>query len=129
MAGVPSDSVRIILMTINGQFPLVCEADDPGNWKLPGGRVEDMEDPDHAAARELVEELGVDAEQVSLRLVRQVMNDDGIHARWIYTGRLDAPELLKPGEDISDLLMVTRSTIPNCPNQHHIESAVQLLDE
>lgn len=126
MAGIPSDSVRIVLFTVDNRFVLVCEADDPDNWKLPGGRVEDMEEPDRAAARELIEELGIDAEYVGLRLVRQVMNDDGIHARWIYKGTIDAPEILKPSAEISRAELFTRDRLPSTPNQQHILSAVDL---
>jgi 8-oxo-dGTP pyrophosphatase MutT (NUDIX family) len=84
-----SDSVRIVLHNeaSPNQFVVLTETDDPDNLKLPGGRFEDeTESPDEAAARELMEELGVTPEEVSLKRAGELVNDDGSSKRYIYTG-------------------------------------------
>jgi 8-oxo-dGTP pyrophosphatase MutT (NUDIX family) len=47
------------LLTDADRVLLVRHTYGPRWWDLPGGRVERDEDPDHAAAREFTEELGV----------------------------------------------------------------------
>lgn len=124
----PSDSVRIVLYdkASPDQFIALTETDDPDNLKLPGGRFEDdNESPDEAAARELMEELGVTPGQVGLMRAGELFNDDGISRRHIYTGRavLDS---LKPSEEIHRTELLTEDSVPKGKNRGHMLSAVAL---
>ncbi len=55
-------AASLALITKDGKVLLVKRADDeenfPSHWALPGGKVEDGEEPDEAALREAAEEIG-----------------------------------------------------------------------
>ena len=124
----PSDSVRIVIHNeaSSGQFVALAETDDPDNLKLPGGRFNDEnESPDEAAARELMEELGVTPEQVDLKRAGELVNDDGVSKRDIYTGRA-ALESLRPSEEVHRTELLTEDTVPEGKNRGHMLSAVAL---
>lgn len=124
----PSDSVRIVLYNEASpdQFVALTETDDPDNLKLTGGRFEnENESPDEAAARELMEELGVTPEQVGLTMAGELVNDDGSSKRYIYTGRV-VLDLLKPSKEIHHIELLTEESVPEGKNQGHMLSAVAL---
>ena len=86
--------VAVILRTPQGQI-LLQQRDDKsttpfaGYWTLPGGRVEQGEEPDAAIKREIMEEIELD---VFLRLWK-VYERPGPEmitvVQYIYTGRID----------------------------------------
>ncbi|HSX15715.1 MAG TPA: NUDIX hydrolase [Candidatus Saccharimonadales bacterium] len=122
----PTDSVRIVIFDVSdpAQFLVLAEADDPTNWKLPGGKFDSVDEtPVAAATRELREELGLEATAVQLRQVGELKNDDGVSARYIFAATADkaAPN---PSAEIEAVQWVTPETIPDSPNKAHIESAV-----
>ena len=126
------NSVRIVLYNEvqQNQFVALSETDDPDNLKLPGGRFEKAEDgkeelPDDAAARELMEELGVTPEQVGLVRAGELVNDDGISMRYIYTGRAH-PDILRPSDEIHHTELLTDESIPEGKNRGHMLAAVVL---
>lgn len=126
------NSVRIVLYNEvqPNQFVALSETDDPDNLKLPGGRFEKTEDgeeesPDEAAARELMEELGVTAEQVGLTRAGELVNEDGVSKRYIYTGRAH-PDKLQPSDEIHHTELLTDGSIPEGKNRGHMLSAVVL---
>jgi ADP-ribose pyrophosphatase YjhB (NUDIX family) len=127
----PTDSVRIVLFdrTNPVRFLVITEADDPDNWKLPGGKFEKgadgIETPDDAAERELGEELGLRRAQVGLRVAATLLNDDGVSARYIYVGVVD-PKDPKPSAEIARSEWFSEATLPECQNRNHMLSAVAI---
>ena len=120
-----ADSVRIAIYNQANldEFVALSEADDPDNLKLPGGKFEGEETPDEAASRELMEELGVTPEQVGLKFAGELVNDDGVSRRYIYTGTVDLEDL-RPSEEIHHTEMLTLETIPEGQNKRHILAAI-----
>ncbi len=124
----PIDSVRIVLFSKENPdyFLVITEADDPDNWKLPGGKFEiadkGVESPAEAATRELMEEVGLNPESVGLRSVVMLTNDDGVSARHIFTG-IAHPEAIKPSVEIAKSEWFTTAILPEGKNRAHILSA------
>jgi len=129
MAHRPTDSVRIVIFDISdpSKFLIVAEADDPTNWKLPGGKFNDSESvseaPEEAATRELKEELGLEGAAISLRLVDTLINEDGVSARYIFSAQAD-PQTVQPTSEVAAMQWVAEDTIPVSQNQHHMATAV-----
>jgi ADP-ribose pyrophosphatase YjhB (NUDIX family) len=124
-----TDSVRIAIFEITNptRFLVVTESDDPDNWKLPGGKFEvgeeGVESPGDAAERELREEVGVHGAQIGLRVADTLVNDDGVSARYIFTGTASA-DTIKPSKEIAKAQWFTEDTLPDCKNRGHILGAV-----
>lgn len=62
---------------------LLHRAGDPGQWELPGGKVEAGESPELAAMRELSEELGVSVE-LTKKLGSETFEQDGQEYRYFW---------------------------------------------
>lgn len=125
----PTDSVRIAVFDQANldRFLVITEADDPGNWKLPGGKFEmgesGIESPVDAAERELQEEIGASGTAIRLRTAATLTNNDGISARYIFSGLAD-PAIIRPSAEIAEAQWFTAETLPDCKNRSHILAAV-----
>jgi len=64
-------AVKVILKSNKGNILLV-KPDYKDTWQMPGGGVEEFEDPKVAAARETEEETGIKIEARDLRLIDSV---------------------------------------------------------
>lgn len=56
----------------DGKVLILEDAGHPGEWVLPGGRIDVQEDPQKAFARELKEEINMDAFRVIKRIDMEV---------------------------------------------------------
>lgn len=106
------------------KFLVLAEADDPENWKLPGGKFDSVDEaPLAAAERELGEELGLTGEGISLQHAGTLTNDDGISARHIFSAHARTSQP-KPSAEIAAVRWASEDSVPEGPNKHHILSAV-----
>lgn len=124
----PTDSVRIVLFNADDttKFLILAEADDPDNWKLPGGKFDSVDEtPEAAAKRELAEELQLDATAVLLAIAGILTNDDGVSARYIFTARSQQNQP-SPSDEVAAMQWVSEESLPESPNKGHIQSAVAL---
>lgn len=124
----PTDSVRIVFFDREAPSPflVLAETDDPDNWKLPGGKFASHDEAaDLAASRELLEELGLIAEEIGLHRAGELRNDDGVSARYIFWALMD-PAMIRPSEEIAAVRWATETTVPDGPNRDHMLSAVAL---
>jgi ADP-ribose pyrophosphatase YjhB (NUDIX family) len=126
----PNNSVRIVLFDeANAEFFFaITESDDTENWKLPGGKFGtnadgSNESPEQAAARELGEEVGLSADEVSLHYVTSQKNEDGQSMCYIFSGKIGV-DGLKPSTEVSKSRWFTDRTVPECKNRDHILTAV-----
>ena len=121
----PQHSVRIVVFREDAPnlFLIITEADDPHNWKLPGGSFHSADEPPLAAAqRELLEELQLTPQQTELQARATLRNDDGVSARYIFSATV-ALDAIQPSEEISQLRWVSVDAIPAGKNAAHIRSA------
>ena len=125
-----TDSVRIAIFDAsdNNNFLVLTEADDLGNWKLPGGKFEtsdgvDENSPLTAALRELSEELNLEIEASALRQADTLINADGVSARHIFALVLK-PDEVSPSSEIAEATWFTVNSLPECKNREHILGAV-----
>jgi len=87
--------VSLILENQGGEVLLLLRDDKstivyPNHWTLVGGKVEDGETPEMAARRELVEEIGLQAE---LSFWKRYDREHPLFIvdQHVYTGRVDVP--------------------------------------
>lgn len=78
------DFSDVILMNKAGKFLVIKRAEgdgfEAGKWGLAGGKIEEGETPDQAAARETFEETGIEAE--SLDFIETIENEDGTKSHY-----------------------------------------------
>ena len=81
--------VAIAVLRRDGQILLRQRREDetlPGLWEFPGGKVEDGETPEEAAAREVREEMGVEAVGLTLlRTIDHAYSDRNVQL-WVFEG-------------------------------------------
>ena len=124
MANSPTDSVRIALFNEKNvdEFLILDESDDVGNYKLPGGKFDsEDETPSQCALREILEELGIGPNEIQLSQVANLLNDDGVSRRYIFTALIDAG-LPRPSNEVNTCIW-TR-TVPEGKNSKHIDAAI-----
>lgn len=103
-----TEGAHLLIHDAEGRILAVRPTLLPGEWMLPGGRVERDETPHHAAARETQEETGMRAEVERLLLV-----DARSHraVSFIFAGVLRGGRLRPQDGEIAAAAFVTRDEI------------------
>jgi 8-oxo-dGTP diphosphatase len=84
--------------------------DSIGKVRLPGGKIEEGESPEEAAARELMEEYGLEIQPRDLRLVDTFQGPRGQVVRLSYAGA--QPNWLGRRDDTGTGLLVVTPVVP-----------------
>jgi ADP-ribose pyrophosphatase YjhB (NUDIX family) len=112
----PAPTGSAILVDDEGRVLLARRAGDPGQgkWDLPGGFVEEGEDPVTTVHREIDEEAGVEIETTGfLGGFADHYGDDGIRTVNLYwTARIVAGEP-SPADDVASLEWVDPDDLPD----------------
>ncbi|MCW2928308.1 MAG: mutator MutT protein [Thermoleophilia bacterium] len=101
----------------DGRLLLVRRGTDPfeGYWDIPGGFMEDGEEPEDAARRELREETGLDVRITGFigAFGDEYGGDRGDHTlNLFWRGVVDAPEGAEPASDVADLAWFEVEALP-----------------
>jgi 8-oxo-dGTP diphosphatase len=96
----PSVKVVLVAKTLvfneKGEVLVLLRSQDddrrPSTWDLPGGSVEQDEDPNEAAAREIKEEAGIDITDLLILSINST-NSDGYKVTFIFKARADKDEI------------------------------------
>ncbi len=94
----------------NSEGRLLLVKTKKGEWGLPGGEVEDEEDPRDAAIRELEEETGIDGWIVDFVGVYPApyRND----TTYVYTAKTKNFTLKEPGDEIVESGFFPKTSLP-----------------
>lgn len=65
----------------------------PNQWDLPGGKVEQDEDPNEAVLRELEEEAGIKASKPRILMVHSQVKEEVHVVTLLYVGNTEATEV------------------------------------
>lgn len=113
-----------VVVEVDGAVVLGRRAIEPGygKWCLPGGFVNDDEDPAAAAVRECREEIGAAIEITSLLGVYHVAKTTASSIVGIaYRGRLAQGEVMAPGAEMLELGVFRPDALPDLAFPSHRE--------
>ena len=121
-----------VVVESEGGIVLGRRAIEPGRglWCLPGGFVNDDEDPATAAARECMEEIGARVELTRLLGTYHVAKTTASSIIGIaYVGRLGAGETISAGPEMLEVGMFTPDALPPIAFPSHREVLERYVDE
>lgn len=106
--------VLILIRTWDGNFILGSKGPYPANiHRMVGGGLDSNEDPQAGAARELAEELHLDAVQKDVIPLAQVIAkinhqaEDLTFSTWLFFYQLAASQTLQPDDDLNGIVELT----------------------
>ncbi len=111
ITGRTKDGASVIAQDLEGQVLLVRHSYGPEGWALPGGGVKRGEDPGLAAARELREETGCEAFNLTLHHVFEEQLSQAQHTEYVYHCTVD--EMPRPdGTEIVEARFFPLHSLP-----------------
>lgn len=127
-------SMAVSFLIEEGDKVLIVEEAKPeifGKWDFPGGSVEQGETLEQAVARELMEEVGLEAQQVKLiRIYEGIRVDGTLGVRFQFKVKLkQQQEQAKLHDDISATRFVTKNELQELVDQHKVRTGIFHLTE
>jgi ADP-ribose pyrophosphatase YjhB (NUDIX family) len=127
----PAPTASALVLDDDGRVLLARRAGDPGAamWDLPGGFIEEGEDPLSSLRRELEEEAGVEIEPVEfLGAFSDRYGENGIYTiNFYWTARIVSGEPA-PADDVADLAWFAPEELPQ-KGEFAFRNSVQALEE
>ncbi|PZR69519.1 MAG: NUDIX hydrolase [Candidatus Dormiibacter spiritus] len=120
----------VVVENDRGELVLGRRGIDPGygRWCLPGGFVNDDEDPAEAAARECWEEVCAHIDITRLLNVYHVAKEDAPSLIGIaYSARLREGEIPQPGEEMLEVAAFATDVLPELAFPSHFQAVRDYL--
>lgn len=127
----PKVVALVVVENDRGELLLGRRGIDPGfgKWCLPGGFVNDDEDPADAAARECWEEVGARVEIARLLNVYHVVKQGAPSMIAIaYAGRIRVGEVPQAGEEMLELGAFRAEDVPELAFPSHVQALRDFLE-
>lgn len=132
-ATIPDDEVKerswILVFRYNPSLEILLARDDEGDWSFPGGQLNDREQAEDAAWRELKEETGISPEK--LHFLKTIYHDkpNKLKVSHIFYTEVKKDIQLKALSDVEKLKWYRINELPNLskPKQDAIASASEIV--
>ena len=116
----PTPTVDVVLRAGESGVVLIRRRNPPPGWALPGGFVDEGESAEHAALRELREEVGADVElEGLLGVYSHPERDPRKHTlSVVFTAELGDPSVLRAGDDAGEVRVFSLEELPETAFDH-----------
>ena len=110
----PAPTVDVVIYDPEQGIVIIRRANEPHGYALPGGFIDEGEQAETAARREMKEETGLDVELLGLLGVYSRPDRDprGHTLSTVYVGRARNPERLRAGDDASQAAFHKLTDLP-----------------
>jgi 8-oxo-dGTP diphosphatase len=116
----PTPTVDVVLRAGKSGVVLIRRKNPPPGWALPGGFVDEGESAEHAAVREVSEEVGVEVElQGLLGVYSHPERDPRKHTlSVVFTAKLADLAILRAGDDAGEVRVFSLDDLPETAFDH-----------
>lgn len=116
----PAPTVDVVLRAGENEVVLIRRKNPPHGWALPGGFVDQGESAEHAAQRELREEVGAEVRlQGLLGVYSHPERDPRKHTlSVVFTAELADPSVLRAGDDAGEVRVFPLDDLPETAFDH-----------